>query len=229
MTTSLALSGGVIRSLTVGKYGYQAVTGARPLTKKPNVTSDHYGQATGKGDSHSARDMTGSASGRGHSSDHRPFVDKKYISATCASTVSVGPCSANKVGESDFRHIHWDTFNSSLLHLRKLRLKVLQCTDHSVLPRKSDSIKDAETSWIRLEFLHIHPFITSFGNDDLSVSTESPTDSPLEFFVDGPETDVASTNRSPSPIQYAILPDNSELSDWHSQMMKRRPMMILGV
>lgn len=74
------------------------------------------------------------------------------------------------------------------------------------------NIANAETS--SMESLHVHPIITSLGDDESRRT--SMIESPIEFFVDGPETDVASTNRSPSPIRYALPSSNGDSSDWNS-------------
>jgi len=213
MTTPLSVSGGAIRSLTVGRYGYQGSHGARPLTKKPSVTPTIMGRQRERGDSLSARDMSaGSALGKPSHKTTVPSLTRnpslRHVRPQCPSgpvvrTRSVKPTSSTSNGSSS--PIRFNTSPKPASQSFSLPKVPVQ---------SSDSITDADPSSV--ECLHIHPFLTTFGSDELIVSTESPIDSPLEFFVDGPETDVASTNRSPSPIEYALPPDNSELSDWHS-------------
>lgn len=216
MTTPLSASGGAVRSLTVGRYDYQGLPGARTLAKKPSATPTIMGRQRDRGNSLSARDMS-AVSALGKGSSHKTTVPSltrnpslRHVRPQCPSgpvvrTKSVKPASATSNGPSS--PIRFNTSSSPK--------PASQSVSSPKVPivQPSDSILDAEPFSLGL---HIHPFLTSFGNDELIVSTESPIESPLEFFVDGPETDVASTNRSPSPIEYALPPDNSELSDWHS-------------
>lgn len=200
-STSFSLNAGASRSLNVARYSSQALTGARSFTKKPNVTP-----IVARKGSPSARDMS------------TGLVLRKKPSPQ----ISI-PTSSSLTRNSTLYHVCPHS-PPSVPVIRTGSTTMTSPTTTATLPDQFDNLsrRSSKPSVVQttdstsfMEPLHIHPFT---GNDDLScrMSTEISIDSPLEFFVDGPETDVTSVNRSPSPIRYALPPGNGESSDWES-------------
>ena len=211
LTTSFAQSGGGSKSLSVGRYGSQVLTGARPFGKRSNAIPTILGRQ------HERRDSLPARSRAGQSGD----MNSGYVLGQKGNHQVASPTVFSLTGSTSVRHVRPHSPPSGPVS----RTKFVKATSPTHSPNdqftssscpKSSPIASRPYSSIwdnsSTESLHIHPIL----NDESRGVSTSTLESPLEFFVDGPETDVASVNRSPSPIRYALPPSNGDSSEWNS-------------
>ena len=233
-STSSTADGSVTRTWTVGKIKTPStltVTGARPLTKKVPVVPTINKQLAGNGSARPAKEGVGSStvSARKQTTLPTPPLSAGLPSPTRrmgAQLTTPGP--VPRTTKSNRSTSGSTPMATSLPTLFYSPPSPKTSPTVSVTAKAISSHPASQTTDIPM---HVPPEEKKVATP-LTIAVDSVTEgtdttaeqsragsaftpeSTLEFFVDGPETDVPRANRSPSPIRYARPPNDVAPGNW---------------
>ena len=231
-STSSTADGGMTRSWTVGKINTLTVTGARPLTKKVTVVPTINKQIAGNGSARPAKEGVGSSAVSVRKQTTLPTPPSPGLPSPSRRTgtqmTTSGPVSrTTKLDRSPnlmATSLPTRFYSPSSSKTSPKTSSPIFVVEKTTSPHPASQTADIPMH-IPLEKKKVLTPLTipvdsaAKGADTTAEQGRGGSaESTLEFFVDGPETDVPRINRSPSPIRYARPPSDIAPGNWQAHV-----------